>query len=162
VVASKTCLVRYDYNRYSVAARAAGRHVQLRAYADRIAVFLNGEIVAEHARCFGRYKTIFNAWHYLPVLARKPGTLRNGEPFRDWDLPCGLAQIRERLRAHADGDRQFVAVLSAVSEAACTVKRPPDSSTIRARRMCLNGRNQSLAQTVRSALGASSSSAQIV
>lgn len=117
VVASKTCLVRYDYNRYSVAARVAGRHVQLRAYADRIAVFLNGEIVAEHRRCFGRYQTIFNAWHYLPVLARKPGALRNGEPFRDWDLPCGLAQIRERLRAHADGDRQFVAILSAVPEA---------------------------------------------
>jgi transposase len=117
VVASKTCLVRYDYNRYSVAARVAGRHVQLRAYADRIAVFLNGEIVAEHARCFGRYQTIFNAWHYLPVLARKPGALRNGEPFRDWDLPGGLAQIRERLRAHADGDRQFVAILSAVPEA---------------------------------------------
>ncbi|MCG5249059.1 Mu transposase domain-containing protein [Methylorubrum extorquens] len=58
VVASKTCLVRYDYNRYSVAARVAGRHVQLRASADRIAVFFNGEIVAEHARCFSRYQAI--------------------------------------------------------------------------------------------------------
>ncbi|WP_419505960.1 Mu transposase domain-containing protein [Methylobacterium hispanicum] len=93
VVASKACLVRYDYNRHSVAARVAGRHVQLRAYADRITVFLNGEIVAEHRRCFGRYQTIFNAWHRLPVLARKPGALRNGEPFRDWDLPCGLAWL---------------------------------------------------------------------
>ena len=117
VVTSKTCLVRYDSNRYSVAARAAGRHVQLRAYADRIAIFLTGQIVAEHARCFGRYQTVYDPWHYLPVLARKPGALRNGEPFREWDLPGGLAQIRERLRAHADGDRQFVAILSAVPEA---------------------------------------------
>lgn len=51
------------------------------------------------------------------MLARKPGALCNGEPFRDWDLPGGLAQIRERLRAYADGDRQFVAILSAASEA---------------------------------------------
>ena len=30
-------------------------------------------------------------WHYLPVLARKPGALRNGDPFRNWDLPPALA-----------------------------------------------------------------------
>jgi transposase len=117
VAASTTCLVRFDHNRYSVAARAAGRRVQLRAYADRIAVFLNGEPVAEHPRCFGRHQTIYDPWHYLPVLARKPGALRNGEPFRVWDLPEALSQIRQRLAGHGDGDRQFVAILSAVSEA---------------------------------------------
>lgn len=117
VVASSTCIVRYDQNRYSVAALAAGRHVQLRAYADRIAIFLNGQTVAQHARCFGRYQTIYDPWHYLPVLARKPGALRNGEPFHDWDLPNGLARIRERLHGHTDGDRQFVSILSAVPEA---------------------------------------------
>lgn len=117
VVASNTCLVRYDQNCYSVAACAAGQHVQLRAYADRIAIFHNGQIIAGHARCFGRYQTIYNPWHYLPVLARKPGALRNGDPFRDWDLPNGLAQIRKRLHSHIDGDRQFVTILSAVPEA---------------------------------------------
>lgn len=39
--------------------------------------------VAEHARCFGRHQTVYDPWHYLPVLARKPGALRNAEPFRD-------------------------------------------------------------------------------
>jgi len=116
VVASKTCLVRYDYNRYSIEALAAGRHVQLRAYADRISVFHNGQSVAEHDRCFARNQIIYNPWHYLPVLVRKPGALRNGEPFRNWDLPPGLAEIRERLRGHADGDRQFVTILAAMPE----------------------------------------------
>jgi hypothetical protein len=115
--ASTTCLVRFDHNRYSVAARAAGRRVQLRAYADRIAVFLDGERVAEHARRFGRHQTVYDPWHYLPVLARKPGALRNGEPFRAWDLPDALGEVRRRLAAHPDGDRQFVAILSAVPEA---------------------------------------------
>ncbi|WP_238242209.1 IS21 family transposase, partial [Methylobacterium isbiliense] len=117
VVASKTCLVRFDHNRYSVAARAAGQHVQVRAYADRIAVFLTGEAIAAHPRCFGRNQTVYDPWHYLPVLARKPGALRNGDPFRDWDLPAGLAEIRARLKGHTDGDRQFVEILSAVPEA---------------------------------------------
>lgn len=46
----KNCLVQFDRNRYSVEARAVGRTVQLHAYADRIAVRLDGEVVAEHAR----------------------------------------------------------------------------------------------------------------
>jgi len=51
------------------------------------------------------------------VLARKPGALRNGDPFRNWDLPPALAQIRRRLAGHDDGDRQFVDILTAVAEA---------------------------------------------
>jgi hypothetical protein len=45
---------------------------------------------------------------------RKPGALRNGAPFKDWDLPAGLAQVRAKLKSHADADRQFVKVLAAV------------------------------------------------
>jgi hypothetical protein len=55
--------------------------------------------------------------HYLPVLARKPGALRNGDPFRNWDLPPALAQTRRRLAGYDDGDRQFVDILTAVAEA---------------------------------------------
>jgi hypothetical protein len=44
-------------------------------------------MVGEHDRCFGRGQTIYNPWHYVPVLARKPGALRNGAPFKDWVLP---------------------------------------------------------------------------
>ena len=45
---------------------------------------------------------------------KKPGALRNGAPFKDWDLPAGLTGVRVRLKSHADGDRQFVQVLGAV------------------------------------------------
>jgi hypothetical protein len=33
---------------------------------------------------------------------------------RPWDLPAGLAAVRAKLKSHADADRQFVKVLSAV------------------------------------------------
>ena len=79
---SKTCLVRFDNNKYSVAASAVGRPVEIRAYADRIELRQDGRTVGEHRRCFGRDQTMFDPWHYVPVLARKPGALRNGAPFR--------------------------------------------------------------------------------
>ena len=111
---SKTCLVRFDNNRYSVSAHAIGRPVEIRAYADRIELRQNGRLVGEHARCFGRDQTVFDPWHYVPVLARKPGALRNGAPFKDWVLPPGLERIRRKLAGSADGDRQMVSILTTV------------------------------------------------
>ena len=111
---SKTCLVRFDSNKYSVAARAVGRPVEVHAYADRIVIRQDGEIVAEHARRFGRDQTVYDPWHYVPVLARKPGALRNGAPFKDWALPDALGRVRVRLAGHDDGDRQMVEILTAV------------------------------------------------
>jgi hypothetical protein len=111
---SKTCLVRFDNNRYSVSAHAVGRPVEIRAYADRIEIRQDGRVVGEHARSFGRDQTMFDPWHYVPVLARKPGALRNGAPFKDWVLPPGLDRIRRKLAGSADGDRQMVRILTAV------------------------------------------------
>jgi len=111
---SKTCLVRFDNNSYSVAAGAVGRPVEIRAYAERIELRQAGHIVGEHRRCFGRDQTMFDPWHYVPVLARKPGALRNGAPFKNWILPSGLERIRRKLTGPGDGDRQMVAILAAV------------------------------------------------
>jgi transposase len=113
---SKTCLVRFDTNKYSVPSRAVGRPVEVHAYADRIAIRQDGVVIAEHGRLFGRGQTIYDPWHYVPVLARKPGALRNGAPFKDWVLPQGLERVRRKLRGSDDGDRQMVAILSAVLE----------------------------------------------
>ena len=111
---SKTCLVRFDNNKYSVASRAVGRPVEIQAYADRIVIRQDGAIVGEHPRCFGRGETVYDPWHYVPVLAKKPGALRNGAPFKDWPLPASLGIVRRKLKGSDDGDRQMVKVLSAV------------------------------------------------
>lgn len=113
---SKTCLIRFDRNRYSVEARAAGGSVQIRIYADKIVARLDGEVVAEHPRIFGRDHIVYEPLHYIPVLARKPGALRNGAPFREWRMPPGLARVRARLGRGDDADRQFVGILAAIPE----------------------------------------------
>jgi hypothetical protein len=43
---SKTCLVRFDNNKYSVQASAVGRPVEVRAYADRIELRQDGRVAA--------------------------------------------------------------------------------------------------------------------
>ena len=111
---SPTLLVRFDNNYYSVEARAAGRAVDVCAYADRVVIRQDGETVGEHPRRFDRGKFSYNAWHYVPVLQRKPGALRNGAPFQDWQLPKAMSRLRTRLSRRHDGDRQMVTVLAAV------------------------------------------------
>ena len=111
---SKTCLLRFDNNKYSVAAGAVGRPVEVQAYADRIVIRQDGRIVGEHRRSFGRGDTVYDPWHYVPVLARKPGALRNGAPFKDWVLPAAMERVRRKLAGADDGNRQMVDILTAV------------------------------------------------
>jgi hypothetical protein len=73
-----------------------------------------GHPVAEHPRHFGRDKVIYDPWHYLRVLERKPGALRNGAPFQEWRLPAGVSRVRSRLSGYRGGDREFVDILLAV------------------------------------------------
>ena len=94
-----------------MSASAVGRPVDIYAYADRIVVRQDGRTVAEHPRCYGRGETVYDPWHYVPVLARKPGALRNGAPFKDWVLPTALDRVRRKLAGSNDGDRQMVKAL---------------------------------------------------
>ena len=110
-----TALVSYDGNRYSVNASAVGRTAMIRAYADKIVVVHDGEVVGSHRRQFCRDKVVYDAWHYIDVLKHKPGALRNGAPFKEWELPEPLTEVRQTLAKRPDGDRQFVGILGAVS-----------------------------------------------
>ena len=111
---SKTCLVRFDKNRYSVDARAVGRPVEIRAYAEHVEFWQDGQVVGRHPRAFGSNKAVYNPLHYIPVLARKPGALRNGAPFKEWELPPSMRRVQRRLGRVPNGDRQMVDILGAV------------------------------------------------
>ncbi len=121
---SKTCLVRFDNNKYSVMSTAVGRPVDVFAYADRIVIKQNGTVVGEHPRSFARNHVVYDPWHYLDVLRKKPGALRNGAPFMD--LPGALGRVQRKLKGVKDGGRQMVDILTAARsdgltavEAAC-------------------------------------------
>jgi hypothetical protein len=83
---SPTCLIAFERNRYSVPASFANRPVSLRIYPERLVVVAEGQVLCEHGRIIDRShqkpgRTIYDWRHYLAVVQRKPGALRNGAPF---------------------------------------------------------------------------------
>lgn len=114
---SPTCLVHFDRNRYSVPASFANRPVSLRIYPDRIVIVAEGQIICEHQRIIDRShsrlgRTIYDWRHYLAVIQRKPGALRNGAPFVD--LPEAFQRLQRHLLKHPGGDREMVEILALV------------------------------------------------
>ena len=115
---SPTCLVHLDRNRYSVPASFANRPVSLRVYPERIVVVAEGQIVCEHRRVFARSHerksttTVYDWRHYLAVIQRKPGALRNGAPFVE--LPPAFRALQQRMLKTPGGDREMVEILALV------------------------------------------------
>jgi len=113
---SPTCLVTHERNRYSVPASFANRPISLRVYADRLVFVAEGKVVAEHERDItrdhGPGRTIFNWRHYLAVLQRKPGALRNGAPFHEF--PDEFKRLQAVLMKRPGGDREMVDILALV------------------------------------------------
>ena len=109
---SSTCLVTIKHNRYSVPCELAGHRVSVRLYPERIMVCSEQQILAEHARCLDRDQIVYGWRHYIPLLERKPGALRNGAPFAD--MPAPLLTLKRALLRHAGGDRVMAKVLAAV------------------------------------------------
>ena len=114
---SSTCLVTFENNRYSVPASFANRPLSLHVYADKLLFVAEAQLIAEHRRVFSRDhgsqgKTIYNWRHYLAVLQRKPGALRNGAPFLE--LPPAFRALQKQLLKHPGGDREMVDVLALV------------------------------------------------
>jgi hypothetical protein len=107
-IVSPTCLISFERNRYSVPVSFANRPVSLRVYPDRLIVAAEGQILREHIRLIERShkhpaKTIYDWRHYLAVVQRKPGALRNGAPFLE--LPPPFRQLQEHMLRKPGGDR---------------------------------------------------------
>jgi hypothetical protein len=114
---SPTCLISFERTRYSVPAPFANRPVSLRVYPDRLVVAAEGQIVCEHARVIQRShklppRTVYDWRHYLAVLQRKPGALRNGAPFAE--LPEAFRRLQQHLLKRPGGDREMVEILALV------------------------------------------------
>ena len=109
---SATGLVHLHRNRYSVPTEFAHRVVSLRVYPAELVVTAEGREIARHARSFERDHTFYDWQHYISLIARKPGALRNGAPFAT--MPEPLVKLQQGLLKHPGGDRVMAQVLAAV------------------------------------------------
>jgi hypothetical protein len=95
----------------------ANRPVSLRVYPERIVIAAEGRILCEHGRLIDRShhlpgRTIYDWRHYLAVIQRKPGALRNGAPFTE--MPDAFRRLQALLLRRAGGDREMVDILALV------------------------------------------------
>ncbi len=108
-VVSKTALVTFDRNRYSVPSKWVSRTLQVVATWDRVRVVSGEEVVAEHERRYGRGETVVKLEHYLSALARKPRASMNALAVRR--LGGIWEKTRLQLCAQRDGYREFTRIL---------------------------------------------------
>ena len=111
---SSTCLVSVQRNRYSVPCDQVGQMVSVRLYPQRVEVVAGEILVASHERLLDRDQTRYDWQHYIPLLERKPGALRNGAPFAD--MPEPLLRLQRALLRRDGGERVMARVLSAVPQ----------------------------------------------
>ena len=109
---SSTCLVSVHRNRYSVPCELAGQRVSTRLYPARVVVVAGDSVVASHNRVADQGHTVYDWQHYIDLVQRKPGALRNGAPFTD--MPEPLKQLKLGLLRHSGGDKVMAQVLAAV------------------------------------------------
>jgi len=112
---TSTCLVSVQRNRYSVPCEFAGQRVSTRLYPTRISVVAGDVVVASHERLSDRGHTSYDWQHYIDLVQRKPGALRNGAPFAD--MPEPLKKLKQGLMRHDGGDKVMAQVLAAVPTA---------------------------------------------
>jgi hypothetical protein len=86
--------------------------VSTRLYPGRVVVVASDAVVAGHERLSMAGQTRYDWQHYIPLLQRKPGALRNGAPFAD--MPEPLQKLRRALLRHDGGDRLMAQVLAVV------------------------------------------------
>ncbi len=114
---SPTCLITFERNRYSVPASFANRPVSLHTYPERLVIVAEGNVVCQHQRIIERShqqsgRVIYDWRHYLAVVQRKPGALRNGAPFVE--MPEAFRQLQDQMLRKPGGDREMVDILSLV------------------------------------------------
>jgi transposase len=143
--ADKYQTVRFDRNGYSVPRRWAFRPVSVKGYVDRVEVVAGGQVVATHARSYGRGERVLDPLHFLVVLEKKPAALDHAPVYRDWQLPAAFAELRRALEARLGartGARHYIRVLQLLAahplarlEAAvarCLARGDPDAAAITA------------------------------
>jgi len=71
-VASKTALVEFETNKYSVPGTCTVKTVEIIAYPEKIEIHVAGKKVAVHKRCFAKRKIIQNPLHSEKLLNHTP------------------------------------------------------------------------------------------
>jgi transposase len=96
VRASNRCRVPLDSNHYSVPALYAGRHLTLKAYADRVCIYDAEQLIARHTRSQDRHQDIEDPSHVQQLLTQRKSA-------REQRLLVHFLALSPRAQAYREG-----------------------------------------------------------
>jgi transposase len=117
-IATKLSLVRHGTNDYSVPVEYAHHMCVVKAFVDRVEIFVEAEKVAAHTRSYESGRFVLDWRHYVPILERKPGSIHNGRPFKGQPWGPAFDEMRTELeyRYGDEGTRKFISILLLLTE----------------------------------------------
>ncbi|MFZ7759962.1 IS21 family transposase [Bacillus thuringiensis] len=108
----KYSTITYRQNHYSVPEGHVGEYVKIKASAEQILIFNNGECIAKHKRCWQSHQWIMDIYHYLQTFEKKKGALAQSECLQQ-----APKEIKRIYQNHYIGnERDFLTLLFYVKE----------------------------------------------
>jgi len=116
VVVSRRCRVTLDTNHYSVPPRYANTHLLLKAHPDRLCLYHQAQLVAEHPRSYDRHQDFEQPEHVQELLAQRQQARAQQLQTRFLALSPRAAEYYRRLAEKRGNPRHHVQKIVALSE----------------------------------------------
>lgn len=99
-------------NHYSVPEGHVGKYIRAKVGAEKIKLFIEGELVAEHPRNWGLHQWEMNIYHYLKTFQKKKGAIAQSQSFKQ-----APTQIKKLYNNHYIGkEKEFIELLLYIKE----------------------------------------------
>jgi hypothetical protein len=116
VSVSRRCRVTLDTNHYSVPPRYANTNLILKAYPDRLCLYHQDQLVAEHPRSYERHRDFEKPEHVQELLAQRRQARAQHLLTRFLALSPHAAEYYQRLEEKRGNPRHHVQKIVALSE----------------------------------------------
>ena len=114
--ATRRCRVHLDGNRYSVPAACAGTRLTLRIYPDKLLVYHEQRLVAEHLRRYERGIDVENPDHVRELLSYRQRAREQNLLYRFFRLSACAEDYYRQMETRRPNPRQHARKIVALSE----------------------------------------------
>jgi transposase len=108
--------VTLDTNRYSVPSEYAGAQLTMKAYPDRICIYHNGKLIAQHARSYDRHQDFEDPDHPKALLAQRRAAKEQRLLMRFMTLSPKAEAYYRQLAQRRMNPRHHIRQIVALSE----------------------------------------------
>lgn len=109
---NKYAVISIDENKYSVPDGLVGTFVFVKIYPEKIFIYYQNNLVAEHTRNYGVHTWNINIQHYINTIKKKPGSLHSSTAIRQMNPT--LQTIYNKY--YTENPKDFIELLELIGE----------------------------------------------